>query len=137
VIGEVSTVIRESRFRPLFGIRVGDKSDRSVRSTKLAEKAKRLRQMLEVAEAISISRPAFVHVRGAPGMRKSLAGASLMRTIGVPGRDGGIGRAARRQLHRAPPYPGDRWFESFSLQRGVYLCGSRGATTRRILSLLL
>jgi hypothetical protein len=36
-------VIRESRFRPLFGIRVGDKSDRSVRSTKLAEKAKRLR----------------------------------------------------------------------------------------------
>jgi hypothetical protein len=33
--------------------------------------------------------------------------------------DGGVGRVARRQLHRAPPQPGDRGFESISLQRGV------------------
>jgi hypothetical protein len=30
-----------------------------------------------------------------------------------------VGRVARRQLHRAPPQPGDRGFESHSLQRRV------------------
>jgi hypothetical protein len=61
--------------------------------------------MLEVAEAISSSRPAFVHVKGAPGMRKSLAGASLMRTIGVPGFAMAVSVASRAasctELHRS------------------------------------
>jgi hypothetical protein len=46
------------------------------------------------------STPAFVHVKGAPGIRKSLA--ELRRRERSAFR-GGIGRVARRQLNRAPP----------------------------------
>jgi hypothetical protein len=76
--------------------------------------------MLEVAEAdLELDAgfcPCERRARHAGNRSPSLS----TRTIGRSAlRDGGVGRIARRQLHRAPPQPGDRGFESRSLQRRV------------------
>jgi hypothetical protein len=78
------------------------------------------RQMLEVAEVdLELDAgfcPCERRARHAGNRSPSLS----TRTIGRSAlRDGGVGRIARRQLHRAPPQPGDRGFESRSLYRRV------------------
>src|ERR1700730_3371783 len=71
---------------------------------------------------IATSTPAFVHVKGAPGMREIARRACRRERIGRSAlHDGGGGRVARRQLHRAPPQPGDRVFESIALHQRVCL----------------
>jgi hypothetical protein len=58
---------------------------------------------------ISRSKPAFVHVKGAPGIPGNLV-AELVdankRRFWL--RDGDVGPVARRQTHRAPPKPRDQ-----------------------------
>jgi hypothetical protein len=110
--------IRESRCRPLFRQQPCRQIVSSRQISNIAEKAEQgRRQMLGVAEADLQLEGGFVRVKGAPGMRKSLAelvdandrrsGASRWRVV--------ASRAAR--VHRAHRRRGTEGSNPYSLQR--------------------
>ena len=73
-IREVSAVIRESHFRPLFGIRFLVTNPIEHLAAPFSPPRQRWKSVgTKSRKPTSSSTPAFVHVKGASGMRKSLA----------------------------------------------------------------
>ena len=91
------------RSRPLFGICFDDKCDRPDRPRLCREGEEGAARCSKPPKPISSSRPAFVHVNGAPGMSPDLVDANDRRSGPY---DGEVGRVARRPGAPSSPQTG-------------------------------